>query len=219
MRRLVTFGCSFTNYRWSTWADCLAPEFDSFENWAQSGAGNEFIFNSVMEADQRQLFGPNDTVIVCWTTPTREDRYVQGRWHTLGNMFSCPIYNKEYLESHIDERGLLIKTLTYIKAVKTLLESRKTHWQFLSIDGFDSLNIYQDVVDSILPSYKAVLFLNGWPDRNGDPHPSPAEHLAYLDSVLPGWVTKHKTRVIMHEESINLTKDPRKSGMTKVTRL
>jgi len=219
MRRLFTFGCSFTNYRWSTWADCLAPEFDSFENWAQSGAGNEFIFNSVMEADQRQLFGPNDTVIVCWTTPTREDRYVQGRWHTLGNMFSCPIYNKEYLESHIDERGLLIKTLTYIKAVKTLLESRKTHWQFLSIDGFDSLNIYQDVVDSILPSYKAVLFLNGWPDRNGDPHPSPAEHLAYLDSVLPGWVTKHKTRVIMHEESINLNKDPRKSGMTKVTRL
>ena len=219
MRRLFAFGCSFTNYRWSTWADCLAPEFDSFENWAQSGAGNEFIFNSVMEADQRQLFGPNDTVVVCWTTPTREDRYVQGRWHTLGNMFSCPIYNKEYLENHIDERGLLIKTLTYIKAVKTLLESRKTHWQFLSIDEFDSLNIYQDVVDSILPSYKAVLFPNGWPNRDSDPHPSPEEHLAYLDAVLPGWVTKQSTRVIMREESINLNKDPRKSGMTKVTRL
>ena len=219
MRRLVTFGCSFTNYRWSTWANCLAPEFDSFENWAQSGAGNEFIFNSVMEADQRQLFGPNDTVVVCWTTPTREDRYVQGRWHTLGNMFSCPIYNKEYLENHIDERGLLIKTLAYIKAVKTLLESRKTHWKFLSIDEFDSLNIYQDVVDSILPSYKAVLFPNSWPNRDGDPHPSPEEHLAYLDAVLPGWVTKHETRVIMREESINLNKDPRKSGMTKVTRL
>jgi hypothetical protein len=219
MRRLVTFGCSFTNYRWSTWADCLAPEFDSFENWAQSGAGNEFIFNSVMEADQRQLFGPNDTVVVCWTTPTREDRYVQGRWHTLGNMFTCPIYNKEYLENHIDQRGLLIKTLAYIKAVKILLESRKTHWRFLSIDGFDSLNIYQDVVDSILPSYKAVLFPNNWPDRNGDPHPSPQEHLAYLDAVLPGWVTKQSTRVIMREESINLNKDPRRSGMTKVTKL
>jgi hypothetical protein len=219
MRRLVTFGCSFTNYRWSTWADCLAPEFDSFENWAQSGAGNEFIFNSVMEADQRQAFGADDTVIVCWTTPTREDRYVGSRWHTLGNMFTCPIYNKEYLENHVDERGLLIKTLAYIKAVKTLLESRKTHWQFLSMDNIDSLNIYQDVVDSILPSYKAVLFSNGWPNRDGDPHPSPEEHLAYLDAVLPGWVTKQSTRVIMHEESINLNKDPRKSGMTKVTRL
>jgi hypothetical protein len=219
MRRLFTFGCSFTNYRWSTWANCLAPEFDYFENWAQSGAGNEFIFNSVMEADQRNKFDSNDTVIVCWTTTTREDRYVEGRWHTLGNMFTCPIYNKEYLETHVDERGLLIKTLAYIKAVKTLLENQKTQWRFLSMDTIDSLNIYQDVVDSILPSYKSVLFPNSWPDRNGDPHPSPAEHLAYLDTVLPGWVTKQSTRVIMHEESINLNKDPRKSGMTKVTRL
>jgi len=219
MHRLVTFGCSFTNYRWSTWADCLAPEFDYFENWAQSGAGNEFIFNSVMEADQRQAFGADDTVIVCWTTPTREDRYIGSRWHTLGNMFTCPIYNKEYLENHVDERGLLIKTLAHIKAVKILLESRKTHWQFLSMDNIDSLNIYQDVVDSILPSYKVVLFPNSWPNRDGDPHPSPAEHLAYLDAVLPGWVTKQSTRVIMREESINLNKDPRKSGMTKVTRL
>ena len=219
MKRLFTFGCSFTNYRWSTWADCLAPEFDYFENWGQSGAGNEFIFNSVMEADQHNTFSSKDTVVICWTTPTREDRYVQGRWHTLGNMFTCPIYNKEYLENHVDERGLLIKTLAYIKAVKTLLESRKTHWQFLSMDDIDSLNIYQDVVDSILPSYKAVLFSRGWPNRDGDPHPSPAEHLAYLDAVLPGWVTKQSTRVIMREESINLNKDPRKSGMTKVTRL
>jgi len=215
----LAFGCSFTNYRWSTWADVLAPEFDSFENWGQSGAGNEFIFNSVMEADQRQNFGPQDTVIVCWTTATREDRYIDGRWHTLGNMFSCPIYNKDYLATHIDEQGLLIKTLAYIKAVKTLLESRQVPWRFLSMDRLDSLNIYQDVVDCILPSYRTVMFQKGWPDRNGDPHPSPEEHLAYLDAVLPGWVTKQSTRVIMHEESINLTKDPRKSGMTKVTRL
>ena len=216
---LYTFGCSFTNYRWRTWADCLAPEFDYFENWGQSGGGNEYIFNSVMEADQRQHFGADDTVIVCWTTATREDRYIDGRWHTLGNMFSCPIYNKEYLATHVDHQGLLIKSLAYIKAVKTLLESRGVQWKFLSIDRFDSLNIYQDVVDSILPSYRDVLCPSGWPDRDGDPHPSPAEHVAYLDAVLPGWVTKQSTRVIMREESVNLNKDPRKSGMTKVTRL
>jgi hypothetical protein len=67
MTRLFTFGCSFTNYRWSTWADCLAPEFDYFENWGQSGAGNHYIFNSMMEADQRHQFDEGDTVIVCWT--------------------------------------------------------------------------------------------------------------------------------------------------------
>lgn len=87
------------------------------------------------------------------------------------------------------------------------------------MDDLDSLNIYQDTVDLILPSYRSVLFSQGWPDRDGDPHPSPAEHLAYLDSVLPGWVTKQSTRVKMHDESINLNKDPHRSGMTKVIRL
>lgn len=219
MKRLFAFGCSFTNYRWSTWADCLAPEFDYFENWGQSGAGNEFVFNSIMECDQRNKFTADDTVIVCWTTVTREDRYVQGRWHTLGNMFTCPIYNKDYLSTHIDEHGLLIKTLAYIKAVKTLLESRNTQWRFLAMDNIDSLNIYKDVVDSILPSYRTVLFPDSWPNRNNDPHPSPEEHLAYLDAVLPGWVTNESTRVKMREESINLNKNPRKSGMSEVTRL
>lgn len=219
MKRLFAFGCSFTNYRWSTWVDCLAPEFDYVENWGQSGAGNEFIFNSIMECDQRNHFSPDDTVIVCWTTTTREDRYIDGRWHTLGNMFTCPIYNKEYLSTHIDEHGLLIKTLAYVKAVKTLLENTSVRWNFLTVDDLDSLNIYSNVVDSILPSYRTVLFSDRWPDRNGDPHPSPEEHLAYLDAVLPGWVTKESTRVKMHEESINLSKDPHKSGMAKVTRL
>ena len=219
MNRLITFGCSFTNYRWSTWADCLGPEFDQFENWGQSGAGNEFIFNSVMEADQRQRFTSNDTVVVCWTTATREDRYVNGRWHTLGNMFTCPIYNKDYLATHVDMQGLLIRTLAYVKAVKILLESRPCRWKFLAMADLDSLNIYNDVVDSILPSYQSVLFSNSWPNRNGDPHPSPEEHLAYLDTVLPGWVTKESTRVKMREESINLNKDPKRSGMCKLPRL
>lgn len=219
MSRLFAFGCSFTNYRWSTWADCLAPEFDFFENWGQSGGGNHFIFNSVMECDQRCKFNASDTVIVCWTTVTREDRYIDGRWHTLGNMYTCPIYNQEYLSTQVDPRGLLIATLAYIKAVKVLLQARGTKWKFISVETIPDLNIYKDVVTDMLPSYRDTLFAQGWPNRNGDPHPSPAEHLIYLDTVLPGWVTKSQTRVKMQQESVNVAKDPRKSGMSKVSRL
>ena len=236
MSRLFTFGCSFTNYRWSTWADCLAPEFDYFENWGQAGGGNHYIFNSIMEADQRHQFGTGDTVIVCWTSLAREDRYVDGRWHTPGNAhFATNVFNKEYLKTHIDERGFLIRDLAYIKAVKTLLENRPgLTWRFLSMVELmtrpwpdddvslhrDVMRLYSDVLDTILLGYDKTVFAEtGWPNRNGDPHPSPDEHLAYLDAVLPGWVTKQETRVKMHEQSINLNKDPRKSGMTKVTRL
>jgi hypothetical protein len=235
MKRLFTFGCSFTNYRWSTWADCLAPEFDYFENWAQSGGGNHFIFNSLMEADQRHQFGAGDTVVVCWSGITREDRYVGRRWHTPGNAhFATNVFNKEYLDTHLDERGCLIRDLAYIKAVKTLLENRpESSWRFLSMMELmarptpdddvslhrDVMRLYSDVLDSILPGYDKTVFLNNWPKPGVDPHPTPAEHLAYLDAVLPGWVTKTETRVKIHEESINLNKDPKRSGMTRVKRL
>jgi hypothetical protein len=182
--------------------------------------------NSVMEADQRHKFGTNDTVIVCWSSHMRDDRYANRKWQTLGNIFTCPIYDPEYLKTHVDDRGYMIRDLAYIKAVKTLLESRPgLTWKFISMVTWDSVpeysdvvELYQDCVDCIAPGYDQVLYPNGWPDRE-DPHPSPVEHLAYLDAVLPGWVTKTETRVIMHDESINLNKNPRKWGMAKVTRL
>lgn len=234
MTRLFTFGCSFTNYRWSTWADCLAPEFDYFENWGQAGAGNHYIFNSVMECDQRNHFSAGDTVVVCWTGVHRDDWYINNKWQTLGNMHTCPIYNPEYLKTHVDDRGYLIRDLAFVKGVKTLLENRPgLTWKFIAMNELasmpfpddntsehrDVMRLYEDVFRSMGPSYQKTLFPNGWPDRNGDPHPSPEEHLQFLDAVLPGWVTKESTRVIMHEESINLNKNPKKTGMTKVTRL
>jgi hypothetical protein len=234
MRRLFAFGCSFTNYGWSTWADCLAPEFDCFENWGQGGGGNHYIFNSVMEADQRRQFGKDDTVVVCWTSFARDDRYIKNKWHTPGNIFSCSTYDPKYLKDHYDERGFLIRDLAYIKAVKTLLENRPgLTWRFLSMmeimarpapddnvsQHWDVMKLYSDVLDSVLPGYDKTVFLNNWPKPGKDPHPAPAEHLAYLDTVLPGWVTKEETRVKIHDESLNLNKTPRYPRMSRVERL
>jgi hypothetical protein len=129
MSRLFTFGCSFTNYRWSTWADCLAPEFDYFQNWGQSGAGNQFIFNSVMECDQRYNFGPNDTVIVCWTDVMREDWYTV-RWQTHGNMVNNKIYNKDFEKTHstsILKLQNAFKKFSAQRLVKTLLKEKRAN--------------------------------------------------------------------------------------------
>jgi hypothetical protein len=69
-----------------------------------------------------------------------------------------------------------------------------------------------------MPSYQQVLYPTGW-KHSDDPHPTPAEHLTYLDTVLPGWVTKEETRVKIAQESVNLNKDPRRLGMARVKRL
>jgi len=227
--RLFTFGCSFTNYHWSTWADCLAPEFDSFENWGQSGAGNHYIFNSIMEADQRHYFGAGDTVVVCWTNVMREDRYTD-RWQTLGNITTCSIYNSGYVKDAITERGCLIRDIALIKAASSFLNKcAGVTTKFLamcdimnpqqfdySLGDQDIFDLYSTVLNNIMPSYQTVLYPTGW-KQSDDPHPSPAEHLAYLDAVLPGWVTKDETRVKIAQESINLNKH--RTGMSKVTRL
>ena len=46
-KRLFVFGCSFTQYRWPTWADIIAKDNPHLEyfNTANSGAGNLYIFN------------------------------------------------------------------------------------------------------------------------------------------------------------------------------
>lgn len=227
--RLFTFGCSFTNYRWPTWADLLGTQFAHYQNWAQSGAGNHFIFNSLIEANQRHSLGESDTVLVCWTNVMREDRYTD-RWQTLGNITSCPIYNKDYVRAAVTERGSLIRDLAMIQAAKTVLEQTGATWRFLSVCDLgnvhqfddtetpdqDVLNVYRDALDIMLPSFRSTVFAQGWRNQ-GDPHPTPLEHLQYLDAVLPGWMTNCKLRVKIANEAKNLTMT--QSGLSTVTRL
>lgn len=225
MSRLFAFGCSFTHYRWSTWADILAVHYDEYQNWGQSGGGNHFIFNSVMEADQRHKFGPGDTVIVCWTNVMREDRYTWN-WQTHGNITTCKFYDDAYLRKYVTERGSLVRDVAFIKATQAFLQNIPgLKYEFLSMcplaypDQYnpDRINtdtdipaLYESVLNNIKPSYYETVLAedrnNGWKLHNWntglkDPHPTPVEHLAYLDWVLPGWVTNSDIRVKVVEET------------------
>jgi hypothetical protein len=80
----------------------------------------------------------------------------------------------------------------------------------------DIFDLYQPVLNNIMPSYQQVLYPGGW-KHSDDPHPTPVEHLTYLDAVLPGWVTKPETRVKIAQETADLQKN--RSGMSTVTRL
>jgi hypothetical protein len=80
----------------------------------------------------------------------------------------------------------------------------------------DVLDLYSGVLNKILPSFQETIFKDGW-KQSDDPHPTPAEHLSYLDTVLPGWVTKHETRAKILHETNNLCKD--RSGLSTVQRL
>lgn len=214
MNRLFAFGCSFTSYAWSTWADILSQQASEYQNWGLLGAGNQYIFNSVFECDQRNQFQSSDTVVVCWTNVFREDRYVH-QWSQLGNIYTQPLYEAQWVRKNITERGCLIRDLAFIKAVKIFLEQRQVNWRFISmvpIDQMDQytkgqhnynqdvLDLYLDVIEKIRPSFWEIL-----KDRPGcqfDLHPLPADHLYYVDRVLPEFTVTDKTRQLILDEDL-----------------
>ena len=93
---LYAFGCSMTSYNWPTWADILGKEFDRFENWARPAAGNNYIFNSVIECLTKNNLTENDTIIIMWSGITRVDYYQINKWDHCHIKFdsklpvSCP---------------------------------------------------------------------------------------------------------------------------------
>ena len=153
MTRFFSFGCSFTQNAWPTWSDCLGPNFDQYENWGFCGAGNHYIFNSVVECNQRNRFTKNDTIIVQWTSSLREDRYMDltnqfkfkdwpvtrrkntTGWITPGNITSQNFFDDDFIYKYVlgSEKGFFIRDMAYIQSIRSLLESTGCTWKFISM--------------------------------------------------------------------------------------
>ena len=66
MSRFFAFGCSFTDYQWTTWADIVAAAYPGAEyfNLGRGGTSNQLILYRMMEADQLYNFNKEDLIIV-----------------------------------------------------------------------------------------------------------------------------------------------------------
>ncbi len=222
--RFFAFGCSFTiNNSRPTWADIVGNQFAEYQNWARGGSGNHYIFNSLVEAHQRNKFTSNDTVMIMWTSITREDRYVErlGGWIGNGNIYWQNVYDKDFVKEYACERGYLIRDLAFISAAKQLLDTWGVNYRMMSMIPIDSLEhisdkylqyhdvtvVYKDVLDCILPSVYEVVFNNQhWQLKSSDfgawineaslirdPHPDPKEALQYVTSIFPNLPIKQST--------------------------
>lgn len=133
-KRLFTFGCSFTHYRWASWANILAYEFDcEFYNLGKSGAGNSFIANQVTQANNYFGFTKSDLVIICWTNISREDRWHERKgWITPGNIYSQGEFDKRFIKDWANDIHFALRDFSTIDLIDNYLEG-KTNYHFLSM--------------------------------------------------------------------------------------
>ena len=142
----------------------------------------------------------------------RDDRYTN-YWNTLGNIYTQPLYDPAWVRKWITERGCLVRDLAAIAGVKLLLESTGVDWRFLSMVPVDQsdqytsrknpnqdlLNLYQTAIADITLSFWQVL--EGRPRLKFDLHPSPTDHLYYLNQVLPEFTVSESTRLQISQET------------------
>lgn len=149
MKRLFTFGCSYTSYSWPTWANILQAEFDESQNWGFSGIGNRGIAERVAECHVKNIFTPDDVVIVQWSTHLRNDWFSMTSlpergpgWKTSGSIFNYlndTIYDKKWVNTFFYEPAYIMHTLNNIVLVQQLLESIGCTWYMTSIGDIREL--------------------------------------------------------------------------------
>lgn len=208
MRRIFTFGCSMTEYQWPTWADILCYHYNQEEgaeayNYASCGMGNEHILQALTAADLKHTFTNDDIICVLWSSWIREDRLWQDkRWGKQGSILNCTEPKlTQFVDNYFSLENYIMKNITAIHTVNKAYNINFQDHIFqceepLMNPEADKLlrSFYHDMPGGAAFTNKDVAEYikgNGGVDgqsliREVDGHPSPAEHLIYLENnVLP----------------------------------
>ena len=182
MTRFFAFGCSFTRSKNPTWADIVARQYDHYENWGQAGAGNSFIFYSLMECHKRNQINRDDVVMIMWSSIGREDRYVDGEWLTPGSIYNQTEYDATFVKKFTDPTGYLLRDAAHLAGAKAVLDAIGCRYYFFSIVPFnvpdDNIfkifsthhkveKLYAGEFDIVRPSVYETIFDCNWYSRPG----------------------------------------------------
>lgn len=193
MNKLFTYGCSFTKFEWSTWADIVGSTFPEHINYGRTGAGNHYIFNHVMQSIAKKEITKNDTVIVCWSGIDREDRFYKNKWLVGGTIYNNKYYDETYIKKYFDIEGAYIRDLAYLAATYETLKASGASFIFISMMDMDIVRdepyteqvrellpwtktsatktykkMYKDYTNQIRNSFHNVIFRYDWYSRSLD---------------------------------------------------
>lgn len=160
-KRVFAFGCSFTEYKWPTWANVLQFEMPQaeFYNWAKVGGGNLYITSTLMSVNQKYTFTSEDLILIMWSTHCREDRYIKSGWLTPGNIYTQNYYSEDFVKQFSCAKGYLLRDLSLITATKFALDSMPSDYLMLrSVEAnWDSKYFDGDDFNGVIELYKNIL--------------------------------------------------------------
>jgi len=191
--RFFAFGCSFTKYKWPTWADILGKSFEISSNFGKEGVGNVYIFHTLVDAIIKENINSDDLVVIQWTNFARKDQFVDG-WQHSGNDWSLDL-----TQLYKETSGIIASAAHLLDAIgcKYIFTSMMPiGWLNEDDPLFADINIndinerYKEYHDIVKISMVEHLFnslpicRNPMPAINGDHHPTPKQHLKYLNDVI-----------------------------------
>lgn len=212
--RLFVFGCSFTKYKWPTWADIVAKAIkpNEYYNYGGQGLGNYAIECLLLEADLRHKFTEKDIILVNWSGWNREDKYLppKGWRQGRGSVLHLHHYDEDYLKKHWSEENDIIRSATSIISCNRLYNiSFQTSVVPIGVrERGMKFSAKEDIFDfyfSHLPEMvdwfhyfdnSDICFFNNWlgldritPVKNRgtpfrDPHPDILEHMEWAKDVV-----------------------------------
>jgi hypothetical protein len=187
-KRLFAFGCSFTRMHWPTWAEIVAYDLKlEFYNYGNPGAGYQYIFNTIMQADNHYNFTRDDLIMICWSHPLREDIYkgeFEIPWLHLGSVYHYTDIG-DTVKYFTDYTGATLRSLAIVKSTVEFLNQRGCQFHMIAMTNIDVdidhtmnkktasdllianidvyrqiLKSYQPYLDQISASYLQVLYDN-----------------------------------------------------------
>jgi len=155
MSRLVTIGCSLTEYCYPTWADMAGTHFDEYYNLGNPGCGHNYMLNIFTEADILLNLGDGDTVIVMSTSIPRRDVFLTKNlendddwgWQGTGNVWYRFKDDPTFLKNHFSNTYAVMQMLSSLKSIKEIYNYKNIN--FILLKGFSTEQILDKFFETV----------------------------------------------------------------------
>ena len=129
--RLFTFGCSFTQYKWPSWANIIGLNFEKFYNFGQPGSGMFFMIYQFVFGNEYFKFNKNDTLIFMLSDEARVDIIKNKEWLTTGLVFNSKEIFGDKFFNHYSETHAVESSYIYVYLLKEMLDNIGCNYEII----------------------------------------------------------------------------------------